>query len=164
MIVGLIADTHDNIYAIDKAVKRFNEERIELVLHAGDYIAPFTAKHLKPLEAHLVGVYGNNCAERDTLKKVYGEVGAEIRGFFAEVEADGMRIALIHGHRQEDVDKAYGGGYDAIIRGHTHRAGIGNEKGVLVVNPGEACGYVTGRSTLAFLDTERRTAWLADLD
>lgn len=164
MIIGLIADTHDNIYAIDKAVKMFNEERVKLVLHAGDYIAPFTAKHFKPLEAHLVGVYGNNCAERDTLKKVYGEIGAEIRGFFAEVEVDGMRVALIHGHRQLDVDKAYGGGYDAVIRGHTHRAGIGNEKGVLVVNPGEACGYVTGRSTLAFLDTERRMAWLADLD
>ena len=164
MIIGLISDTHDNIYAIDKAVKRFNEERVKLVLHAGDYIAPFTAKHFKPLEAQLVGVYGNNCAERATLKKVYGEIGAEIRGFFAEVEADGMRIALIHGHRQMDVDKAYGGGYDAVVRGHTHKAGIGHEKGVLVVNPGEACGYVTGRSTLAFLDTERRTAWLADLD
>jgi len=164
MIIGLISDTHDNIHMIDRAVKMFNEERIKLVLHAGDYIAPFTAKHFKPLEAQLVGVYGNNCAERATLKKVYGEIGAEIRGFFAEVEADGMRIVLIHSHRQMDVDKAYGGGYDAVVRGHTHRAGIGQEKGVLVVNPGEACGYVTGRSTLAFLDTERRAAWLADLD
>jgi putative phosphoesterase len=164
MIVGLISDTHDNIHMIDRAVKMFNEERIKLVLHAGDYITPFTAKHFKPLEAQLVGVYGNNCAERAILKKVYGEIGAEIRGFFAEVEADGMRIVLIHGHRQMDVDKAYGGGYDAVVRGHTHRAGIGQEKGVLVVNPGEACGYVTGRSTLAFLDTERRAAWLADLD
>lgn len=33
-----------------------------------------------------------------------------------------------------------------------------------MVNPGEACGYVTGRSTIAFLDSERRTAWLSDLD
>jgi putative phosphoesterase len=85
MIIGLISDTHDNMYAIDKAVKRFNEERVKLVLHAGDYIAQFTAKHFKPLEAQLVGVYGNNCAERDALKRVYGEIGAEIRGFFAEV-------------------------------------------------------------------------------
>jgi hypothetical protein len=164
MIIGLISDTHDNINMIDRAVKRLNEEQVKLVLHAGDYIAPFTAKHFKPLEAQLVGVYGNNCAERNTLKKVYGEIGAEIRGFFAEVKTDGMRIALIHGHRQEDVDKAYGGGYDVIVRGHTHRAGVGHKKGVFVVNPGEACGYVTGRSTLAFLDTERRAAWFADLD
>jgi len=164
LIVGLISDTHDNIHMIGRAVRVFNEERVKLVLHAGDYIAPFTARHFQPLEAPLIGVYGNNCAERETLKKVYGDVGAELRGFFAEVEADGMRIALIHGHRQEDVDRAYGGGYDVVVRGHTHRAGIGYEKGMLVVNPGEACGYVTGRSTVAFLDSERRSAWLSDLD
>jgi len=164
VIVGLIADTHDNIHMIDRAVARFNEERIRLVLHAGDYIAPFTAKHFQPLEARLVGVYGNNCAERDTLRKVYGDIGAELRGFYEEVEAGGLRIALIHGHRREDVDRAFGGGYDVVVRGHTHRAGIGDERGVLVVNPGEACGYVTGRSTAAFLDTDGRAAWLIDLD
>ena len=164
MIVGLIADTHDSIHAIGRAVRRFNEERVKLVLHAGDYIAPFTARHFQPLEAPLIGVYGNNCAERDTLKKVYGEIGAELKGFFADVESDGMRIALIHGHRQEDLDSAYGGGYDVIVRGHTHRASVAEEDGVLVVNPGEACGYVTGRSTVAFLDPERRTSWISDLD
>jgi predicted phosphodiesterase len=34
---------------------------------------------------------------------------------------------------------------------------------MLVVNPGEACGYVTGRCTVSLLDTERRAAWLIDL-
>ncbi|HUV33525.1 MAG TPA: metallophosphoesterase [Candidatus Desulfaltia sp.] len=164
MIIGLVSDTHDNIHAIDKAVRRFNEEGVGLVLHGGDYIAMFTARHFQPLEAPLIGVYGNNCAERDNLKKTYGEFGAEIRGFFAEVEVDGLRVALIHGHRQEDADKAYRGGYHVIVRGHTHRASVAEEGGILVVNPGEACGYVTGRSTIAFLDAERRTAWLADLD
>jgi putative phosphoesterase len=164
MIIGLISDTHDNIHAIDRAVKRFNEEGVGLVLHGGDYISPFTAEHFKPLEAKLIGVFGNNCAERDTLKKVYRDIGAEIRGFFADVEVDGLRVALIHGHRKTDVDKAYRGGYSVIVRGHTHRASITEEGGTLVVNPGEACGYVTGRSTIAFLDSERRTAWLSDLD
>ena len=163
MIVGLVSDTHDNIHMIDKAVKRLNEERVGLVLHAGDYVSAFTAKHFEPLDAPLIGVYGNNCAERDTLRRVYAEVGAEIRGFFAEVDAGGLRVALLHGHRKEDVDRAYGGGYDVIVRGHTHRAAIGEEGGVLVVNPGEVCGYVSGRCTLAFLDTVRRAAWLCEL-
>jgi len=164
LIIGLISDTHDNIHAIDRAVKRFNEEGVGLVLHGGDYIAMFTARHFQPLEAPLVGVYGNNCAERESLKKAYGEVGAEIKGFFAEVDVGGTRVALIHGHRQEDVDRAYGGGFDVIVRGHTHRASVAEENGILVINPGEACGYVTGRSTIAFLDSERRTVWLSDLD
>ena len=163
MIVGLISDTHDNIHMIDRAVERMNQERVGLVLHAGDYIAPFTARHFQGLEAGLIGVYGNNCAERDTLARVYADVGAEIRGFFAEVEAGGLSIALLHGHRTEDLDRAYGGGYDVIVLGHTHRASIGEERGVLVVNPGEVCGYITGRCTVAFLDTGRRAAWLGDL-
>jgi len=163
LIVGLVADTHDNIHMIDRAVERLNEERVGLVLHAGDYISPFTARHFEPLEAPMIGVYGNNCAERETLARVYAEAGAEIRGYFAEVEADGLRVALLHGHRKEDVDRAYGGGYDVIVRGHTHRASIGEEDGVLVVNPGEVCGYLTGRCTLALLDTERRAAWLSEL-
>ena len=163
MIVGLVADTHDNIHMIDRAVERLNEGRVGLVLHAGDYVSAFTAKHFEPLDASMIGVYGNNCAERELLGRVYAELGAEIRGFFAEVEAGGLRVALLHGHRKEDVEKAYGGGYDVIVRGHTHRASIGEEDGVLVVNPGEACGYVSGRCTLAFLDTERRAAWLSEL-
>lgn len=163
MIVGLVADTHDNIHMIDRAVERLNKERVGLVLHAGDYVSAFTAKHFEPLDAPMIGVYGNNCAEREVLGRVYAEVGAEIRGFFAEVEAGGLRVALLHGHRKEDVERAYGGGYDVMVRGHTHRASIGEEDGVLVVNPGEVCGYVSGRCTLAFLDTARRAAWLCEL-
>ncbi len=40
MLIGLMADTHDNIHLIDRAVERFNEEGVELVLHAGDYVSP----------------------------------------------------------------------------------------------------------------------------
>lgn len=163
MIIGLVSDTHDRIHMIDRAVERFNEERVGLVLHAGDYIAGFTASHWEPLEARMIGVLGNNCAETMELKERYAAVGAEIRGYFAEVEEDGVRIALTHGHMAEELDRAYSG-YDVVVRGHTHRARISRMDDVLTVNPGEACGYVTGRCTIAFLDTERRTAWLGDMD
>ena len=79
------------------------------------------------------------------------------------MEAGGLRIALIHDHRQGYVDKSYKGGHDVVVRGHTHRARIGYDEGVLVVNPDEVCGYVTGWSTVAFLDAERGTSWLSDL-
>ncbi|MEM3615578.1 MAG: metallophosphoesterase family protein, partial [Candidatus Methanomethylicia archaeon] len=41
MKIGIISDTHDRLQMIDEAVKRLNEENVEYVLHAGDYIAPF---------------------------------------------------------------------------------------------------------------------------
>ena len=108
MIIGLVSDTHDNVPYIKKAITRLKEENVELVLHAGDYIAPFTAKPYETeLDVPMIGVFGNNCAETDTLRKVYAEVGCDIRGYFTQVEADGLRIALLHGHRKEDLDRAF---------------------------------------------------------
>jgi hypothetical protein len=164
MIIGLISDTHDNIYAIKSAVEKFNQERVKLVLHAGDYIAPFTAEHFKTLEAPMIGVFGNNCAETALLKEVYSRIGVEIRGYFTEIDADGVIIALFHGHRGQDNNKAESGGYDVVVRGHTHRAKIEKIDDTLNVNPGEACGYLTGERTVAFLDTERKIAWPGNLD
>ena len=164
MIVGLISDTHDNIHLIDRAVKKFNEERVELVLHAGDYIAPFTAQHFKPLKAPLIGVFGNNCAETETLSEVYGGVGARLNEYFEDLDAGGLRIALLHGHRRQDVDRVKQEEYDVVVWGHTHRPAIRKENETLIVNPGEACGYITGTATIAFLDTDRVYAWLSELD
>lgn len=163
MIIGIISDTHDNVPMIKKAVERLKEERVELVLHAGDYISAFTAKPYADLDVKMIGVFGNNCAEIETLKKVYAEVGADLRGYFTEVEAGGLRIALTHGHRKAEMDKAMDGDYDVVVRGHSHRSSIGEENGKLVINPGEVCGYVTGTCSVAFLDTEKRFAWISEI-
>ena len=163
MIIGIMSDTHDRVPYIKKAVTRLKEERVKLVLHAGDYVSAFTAKPYAELDAPLIGVFGNNCAETELLKQVYAEVGCDLRGYFTDVEADRLRIALMHGHRKQDVDKAFGGGYDVIVRGHTHKSSISEEKGALVINPGEVCGYLTGTNSIAFLDTGKRIAWISEL-
>jgi putative phosphoesterase len=163
MIIGLISDTHDRLPLIERAIERLNEERVKLVLHAGDYISPFTAKPYANLDAPIIGVFGNNCAETETLRRVYSEVGADLREYFAEVNEDGLRIALTHGHIKSEMDKAVGGGYDVVVRGHSHRASVREENGILVINPGEVCGYLTGNSTVAFLDTEKRFSWICEL-
>ena len=40
MIIGVIADTHENMPFIRKAVDYFNDKAVSLVLHAGDLISP----------------------------------------------------------------------------------------------------------------------------
>jgi len=57
MIIGLISDTHDRLPLIERAVKRLKEERVKLVLHAGDYVSPFTAKPYAELDAPMIGVF-----------------------------------------------------------------------------------------------------------
>jgi hypothetical protein len=155
MLVGIMADTHDRLPMLDTAVKSLNEEGVELVLHAGDYIAPFVVSHFKPLKADLIGVFGNNDGDKELLRKRFANIGADIRGNFAEIVIDGLKIVILHGHEEEllrsliDVDS-----YDVVVHGHTHEARGYREGETLVINPGETCGYLTGKSTIALLDTE----------
>lgn len=151
----MIADTHDCLPLLDKAVKRLNEEKVELVLHAGDYVAPFVVPHFRYLKANLIGVFGNNDGDKELLKKRFTELGAEIRGKFAEVMVDGLRIALLHGDEADlllsliDV-----GSYDVIVHGHTHEAKTYKKGKTLVINPGEACGYLSEMPSISILNTK----------
>jgi len=154
MRIGIISDTHDRLPFIEKAIKELNERDVELVLHAGDYCAPFVASRFKPLRAKMIGVFGNNDAERELLRRNFNEIGIEIRGRFADIRAGDLRIALLHGEEQELLRSLMdAGSFDVIVYGHTHRAEVKRRNGVLVVNPGEVCGYLSGKATIALLDT-----------
>lgn len=155
MIVGIIADTHDRLPLLDKAVKRLNEERVELVLHAGDYVAPFVVPHFRSLKANLIGVFGNNDGDKELLKNRFTEMGAEIRGGFAEVIVDKLRIALLHGDEMELLRSLIDvGSYDIVVHGHTHEAKTYRKGKTLVINPGEICGYLNEKPSMAILDTQ----------
>ena len=164
MLIGIIADTHDRLPYIEKAVKRFNMEKVELVLHAGDYVAPFVASKFKDLKADMIGVFGNNDGDKQLLKKKFSEIGVEIRGRFAEVIVDGLKIALLHGE-ENDLLKALinAESHDVVVHGHTHKAEIYRKGDTLVVNPGEVCAYLTGESTIAILDTTTKKAKIINL-
>jgi putative phosphoesterase len=154
MIIGLMSDTHDHLPLIDEAVKKLNEEKAELVLHAGDYVAPFVASHFKPLKARLIGVFGNNDGDRVLLKQKFGDVGAEIRGRFAFVEADGLKIALLHGDEADLLRSLLElESHDVLVNGHSHVAKTYRKGNMLVVNPGEACGYLSGQPTISVFYT-----------
>lgn len=159
-MIGIIADSHDNMDAIKKAVNFLNSRReVNLVLHAGDFVAPFTVKEFKNLKKKMLGVFGNNDGERKGLKEKFSEIKVEIKDFH-ELKYENKKIALYHG-TSEDITKALikCKKYDVLILGHTHKAEIKKilEK-TLVINPGEVCGYLTGKRTLALLDTKKMVA------
>lgn len=162
--IGIISDTHDNLPLVDKAVKRLNQEEVDLVLHAGDYVAPFTVLRFKQLKARLIGVFGNNDGDHEYLKKRFADVQeAEIRGNFAEVIIDGLKIALLHDEGELFHSLVNGQCYDVVVHGHTHEARVYKKGKTIVINPGEVCGYLSKRSTMALLDTETQEARLIEL-
>ncbi len=165
MLIGIIADTHDNLPMVEKTVKKLNAAKVSLVLHAGDYVSPFVIPKFKALNARLIGVFGNNDGDHEFLKKRFSECeNCEVRGRFAEIDADGFKIALLHGDEPELLEALVNcGGFDAVVHGHSHAIGARKKGKTLVVNPGEVCGYLTGKCTLALLDTVKREAKIVEL-
>jgi len=150
---------------ITKAVSWCNDTKVDLVLHAGDYIAPFVIDTLAGLHAPMIGVFGNNDGDRDMLlMKCRERKHLEIRGDLAEVTAGGRAIALVHGHQRERLASLVNGGnFSVVVHGHSHRPGITRDGSTLVVNPGAVSGYLTGRCTVALLETEGMTVEIIDL-
>ncbi len=160
MLVGLIADTHDNMEKLKKAVDLFNEHAVGVVLHAGDYIAPFTAREFRRLHCELIGVFGNNDGEKYGLTKNFEGFGRIYEGIH-QVELNGKMIAITH-YPEIAQTLASSGAYDVVVYGHTHRAQIQGPE-PLVINPGECGGWLEGISTVALLDLAAMHADLAEL-
>lgn len=161
MQIGILSDSHDCLPRIKDAIEKMNTYPIELVLHAGDYSAPFVPDHYKRLKVKMRGVFGNNDAERVKLQGKFEQLGHEVRGRFAEVMADSVRIAVTHGDEPELLRSLTScGAYDVVVHGHTHDAKLTEQGKTLVINPGEVCGYLSGKSTFAILDTSTRKARL----
>ncbi len=54
MNLGIISDTHDDLPSLKNAIKKFNENRVSYVIHAGDYVFPGVVKEFKHLNSKLI--------------------------------------------------------------------------------------------------------------
>jgi putative phosphoesterase len=149
-MIGVMSDSHDNVDAIKKAVRFFNETQCELVIHAGDFIAPFAARELEHLSCPVKAVFGNCDGEKEGLKKVFVSLGKiQKEPFIFGYE----NIEFLLTHTQFANDKYMKSRkYAVIIYGHTHKPDIRKNNSTLIVNPGETGGWLTGKSTVALLD------------
>jgi hypothetical protein len=158
MLVGIMSDSHDNLPAIRAAVDLFHRRNVEAVLHAGDLVAPFTAKELLRLRPPLHIVFGNNDGERLGLKQVFGD---RIHVAPYKLNLGGKNVLLLH--EPDNLDAiADSGHFDAIIYGHLHEVDIRKGR-TLVINPGECGGWLSGRCTVALWDTENGSVEVVDL-
>jgi len=163
MKIGIMSDTHDRLDVVEKAIDLFNREGVKHVLHAGDLVSPFVAPKFARLKAKLHIVWGNNEGDKEFVRVKFGEIDVVPLGNFAALELGGKRIALLHGTHEEIVGALVrSGSFDVVVRGHNHRAEI--KKGsTLLFNPGETCGYLTGRSTVGLLDLAKLTGEIIEL-
>lgn len=157
-MLGIMSDSHDDLRSIRDAVAFFNDRGVDMVLHAGDIVAPGVITGFEELEAPLKVVWGNNDGDKVTLKHWFEKNNAEILGHYGDLEISGRRVFMLHGTNETIVESlAKNPDIDVVVRGHTHREDIKENPG-LVVNPGEVGGLLTGRRTVATLDLEKLEA------
>ncbi len=152
--LGIIADTHDNLDAISQAVEYFNRAGVELVLHAGDYIAPFALEAFRSLKADFMGVWGNNDGERIILLDKARQWGFQLHRSPYQFKWNNKTILLMHEpYELEALIKSQC--YDLMVYGHLHRTEQRQVGRTLVINPGECSGYLTKRRTIMVVDVDK---------
>ena len=155
-MIGILSDSHDNVTAVKEAVRLFNSIPCELIIHAGDFVAPFAARELGALNCPVKAVFGNCDGEREGLKKAFQNIG-EIKEAPLVFEQTGKKFLVTHMDNSLDsylVSEAL----DFLIFGHTHKPEIKIKGNTLLINPGEAGGWVSGKCTAALLDPKQQEA------
>ncbi len=148
MKIGVISDTHDRLPTFRRAMSFFTRLKVEAIFHAGDFIAPFAAELISPKQVSMpvYCVYGNNDGEREGLKRMLPQV----QDGPLQVELGGRKIVM--GHFIDWLTKDQIASADVVISGHTHEVVNESRDGRLMLNPGECCGWVNDKPTIATLD------------
>ncbi|HEY6089198.1 MAG TPA: metallophosphoesterase [Gemmatimonadaceae bacterium] len=153
MRIGVMADTHDRVPAVSDILQKFADKGVSMVMHAGDYCAPFCLAPFHQSGMALLGVFGRNDGDRETLAAYAARgMGTEIYESPHSFDVAGKRVLLVH--EINEVSPRSIESHDYVIHGASH---LQSEKKIgktIVINPGEACGWIHGKCTAMILDTD----------
>jgi uncharacterized protein len=131
VIVAVIADTH-----MPRGARRLPEACVarlresDLILHAGDVVAPSVLEELAALGPQLHAVHGN--MDEAALQRSLPET--------LVVDAGGLRIGMTHdpGPRTGREERLRGRfpGCAAVVYGHTHEPQVARVGETWILNPG----------------------------
>lgn len=154
MKIGIISDTHDNIPNIKKSLGVFKEQNVEVIIHAGDFVAPFSIWPFAEAGIKFISVFGNNDGEKEGLKLTIEKFGGEIYESPYVFELAGKKFLLTHILPTEPDAFALKYNPNYFIYAHDHISKIEKRDNYLMINPGECGGWLYGDSTVVILDTE----------
>ncbi|WP_435098624.1 YfcE family phosphodiesterase [Halorubrum sp. N11] len=159
MRIGIVSDTHDDLAAVEAAVSLFDCEGVDVVVHCGDFVAPFSVTPFDVGDGpdadgpnaggdapdagfDFYAARGNNDGEwavQSTVESFgtyLGEAGALSFGGSGGGD-DAVDVAVTHGTSAVVVDALVDcGDYDYVFHGHTHAHGVEERDGTVRVNPG----------------------------
>jgi len=169
MKIGVISDTHDNLASMLTALAIFKEDEVELIVHCGDWVAPFAVKFFSDNSGDIPvkGVFGNNEGDTKSIvlknQKLAKPVELAMRKALEFQVPGGAWLVACHGEDTAVLEALIRSRkYQAVFTGHTHA--VRNEliDGVRVLNPGSTCfaceGAIVDAATVAIYDSDANTA------
>jgi len=172
MLIGIISDTHDNLIGLQKAIQIFKERNIEMLIHCGDWVSPFTLeffdREMKELRIPIKSVVGNNPGDikRTIVSNAKMQNPIEwAKTVMLLIEIDEKKMVVYHGDDREILSTLIDSQkYDVVFTGHTHASRNETIGKTLVINPGTtsyACeGKIIDKASVAVYDSETNKAEL----
>ncbi len=153
MKIQVVSDIHSRKIAIKKALEIGKKMGCEAIFFCGDTSDPETFSILCEDGRPLYAVLGNIETDIEKTKELAkNSPHVTFDPYVLTFAIDGKSIALTHyPHSAEQLAKEET--YDAVFHGHTYKSRIEYMGRVLIGNPGEISGHITGRRSFGVYDT-----------
>lgn len=154
MLIAVMSDTHDHIWNLRKALEIIKNEGAQMIIHCGDFTAPFMLTELQTAGIPVHGVFGNNDGEQYKLTKFSHTTHKHIHlhDLVGNIEIEGYKIGFTHRHIVAE-GLACTGRYDLVCFGHSHEYFLEEMGTATLLNPGELLGK-NGDPGFCFVNTD----------
>ena len=135
MLIGVVADTHDECLRTEIAVSRLIREGAVAIIHCGD----ITTRQIIEIcsQVPFYFVFGNHdCDNVPELEQAANDFCATCLEWGGTVELAGRTIAVTHGHMKSDVQPLLLCKPDFLLTGHFHESADWMDGNVHRVCPG----------------------------
>lgn len=141
MILAVMSDSHDNIWNMRKALGLLTERGAEMIVHCGDFVAPFMLREMAQAGLPVHGVFGNNDGDRHLLTRLSLTelTGVTLYDPFGELDVNGFTVGFSH-YEAMARGLAASGRFNLCCYGHSHGHAEDRQGGVMLLNPGEIMG------------------------
>jgi uncharacterized protein len=149
MLLGILADTHDELARTQRAIEIMREAGAEALIHCGDLTGSPIVAVCSALP--LWFVFGNHDADSvPELQRASAQFGAACLGWGGVIDLAGKHIGVAHGHLTTDVRRVPAERPDFLLTGHAHFASDEIVGGTRRICPGAL--HRADEFTVALLD------------
>jgi putative phosphoesterase len=169
MKIAVLSDIHDNIWNLEKVLRRLKKKKISIAILCGDYCAPTTFRMATEKLKKAYCVWGNVGGEKFRItQQIYKNNISHVHllGELGEIEIGGRKLVVNH---YPDIGErlAQSGKYDAVFHGHTHVARNEKVGKTLLINPGPVCGFKNNKevpASYAIYDTKTNSGRIIEIN